>query len=100
MVSCLWIILPLIFIFFRDSNSQLPILSNVTCGDIIIDSIGSFESHYYQLTLNDSHNVNFDDCESNRDINIIILDEINNDISNTYCSGGDNCGECNNFISG
>eukprot|EP01084_Bolivina_argentea_P219641 372475_1 len=74
------------------------IISNVTCGDVIINTFKGNEIkpivHKYKLITDHSYNVNFDDCESNIDVTLILLDDSQYIISDSYCMDGDNCGLC------
>eukprot|EP01084_Bolivina_argentea_P006491 12320_1 len=77
---------------------------NISCEDTILDTISDSNandsSHLYELTINNTYNVNFDACRSNIDLVIVIFDDLDNDISNSYCSNGDWCGQCDEYNNG
>eukprot|EP01084_Bolivina_argentea_P303979 524915_1 len=79
-------------------NSELTIQREVTCGETISYWIDGDETHYYRLITDNLYNVNFEDCLSEIDLTVHILDDSisNNDVSSKYCPVGDWCGSCDN----
>eukprot|EP01083_Nonionella_stella_P233747 823256_1 len=74
----------------------LPIRQHVSCWNAITDTISVTETHYYQLSVNESYDINFDSCISEIDVIVVVEDVDGNDISGSYCDQGNACGSCNN----
>eukprot|EP01083_Nonionella_stella_P029219 80506_1 len=74
----------------------IVIESNVSCGDIILNSIDQMQQnqHYYELIIDDIYDVRFDDCFSNTDLRLFIANYSGLYISDLHCPDGDFCGSC------
>eukprot|EP01084_Bolivina_argentea_P211909 360336_1 len=70
---------------------------NSTCGDVIIGTVNTNESHYYRFFVDDIYLVHFHTCNSKTDVTVTIYDDYGNDISSPHCHNDNNCNECNNM---
>eukprot|EP01083_Nonionella_stella_P233748 823258_1 len=73
----------------------LPIRQHASCQDAITDRISVTETHYYQLSINDTYDINFESCNSEIDITLVVEDVDGIDLSDSYCYEGNACGSCN-----
>eukprot|EP01084_Bolivina_argentea_P073971 134202_1 len=95
-MSLLLLIFCLVFQAFSQLN--ITIKYNVSCGDVITETIKDEPAaHYYQFSINTAYYVNFEDCDSSTDMKLQIADNMGYDISYEYCNDmGDDCGVCKN----
>eukprot|EP01084_Bolivina_argentea_P191399 328771_1 len=82
--------------FIVDAQLPVTLQKNVLCGHSSAEYISLGETHLYQLALDGVYDVNFQTCASETDIIIVVNDDNDNDISDTWCSDGDSCGSCPN----
>eukprot|EP01084_Bolivina_argentea_P030098 55817_1 len=97
MILKTWLVFLFAIYLLQSTSAQLVSYENITCGDIITNTIDYYnESHYYQLIINETYNINFDDCLSDADIYVLIEDSLQNDMIGDNCPNGDWCGYCMN----